>query len=289
MKEGEYVVNTNANSNVINKVFSQDMLNELINTGFSKILNYAYSTLTTDPDEAISNYEKIKTLYDLLNKNYRNEYFYKNTMINKILVGIHSVSTTTALSELPINNSIADLIMINGNAIVYEIKTELDSLRRIETQINDYYKAFANVSIVADKKHKEKILRKYRHSPVGIYTITNRNTISTIKKPAFYSEMLDPVVMFRILRKPERYRIVRSFYGEIPQFNQFEEFEELYKLFNVICIKDLYKAFIMALKERSNVKKHKEQFDTIPREIKSLVYFKNPLPLQYEKLDYSLK
>ena len=69
-------------------------------------------------------------LYDRLKKEYRNEYFYKNTLLNKLLLGVHSTNTTTALAELPIGKAKADFVLINGKAVVYEIKTELDNFER---------------------------------------------------------------------------------------------------------------------------------------------------------------
>lgn len=273
-----------SNSFMLNKVFTQEMLNELMSVGNSTILNNVFSIYFDVKDNKVSEYEKIKLLYNLMDKNYRNEYFYKNTLINKILVGIHSVNTTTALSELPINNSKADLVMINGKAIVYEIKTELDSLQRIETQIRNYYKAFNQVSIVIDEKHKEKIINMYGDSPIGIHIITNRTTISTIRKPKVYSDLLDPLVIYKVLRKPERYQIIREFFNDIPDFNQFEEFDQLYKLFSSIKIEKLYSEFIKILKERNHVKRNRDFFDIIPREIKSLVYFNDPVASQYKRL-----
>ncbi|MBU5889902.1 sce7726 family protein, partial [Vibrio cholerae O1] len=77
----------------------------------------------------------------------RNEYFYKNTLLNKLLLGKHSLNTTTAITEIPINKSKADFILINGKAVVYEIKTGLDSFERLESQIEDYFKAFVNVYV----------------------------------------------------------------------------------------------------------------------------------------------
>lgn len=278
-----------SNSFILNNVFTQEMLNELISIGNSQILNNAFSVFYDSNDDNMSDYNKIELLYNLLDKNYRNEYFYKNTLINKILVGVHSVNTTTALTELPINNSKADLVMINGNAVAYEIKTELDSLQRIETQIIDYYKAFKQVSVVIDNKHKEKVVEKYGASPVGIYTITNRTTISTLKKPEIYNKLLDPLVIYKILRKPERYKIVNKYFNNIPNYNQFEEFDELYKLFCSIKIETIYREFIKILKERSRVRNNKKYFDVIPKEIKSLVYFNDPITSEYKRLIDTIK
>ena len=53
------------------------------------------------------------------------------------MLGIHSLNTTSAIVELPIVDSIADFILFNGKAVVYEIKTELDSLERLEGQFSE--------------------------------------------------------------------------------------------------------------------------------------------------------
>ena len=65
---------------------------------------------------------------------------------------MHSVNTTTALTEVAIAKSKADFVLINGKAVVYEIKTELDNLERLCSQIDDYYKAFDHVAVVTYEK-----------------------------------------------------------------------------------------------------------------------------------------
>lgn len=278
-----------SNSYILTKTFTRQMITELINEGNSITLDKSFIEIYHREKSNISNYRKIQMLYGYLTKYYRNEYFYKNTLINKVLVGIHSVNTTTALTELPINKSKADIVMINGKAVVYEIKTELDSLQRINNQINDYYKAFTHVSVIIDKSHEEKILKEYWDSPVGIYILTDRVTIQTIKEPEQNYKLLDPLVMYKVLRKAERYDIVNKFYNKIPEFNQFEEFDEVFKLFKSIEEKKMYSEFILKLKERSKVKQDKKYFDDIPKEIKSLVYFEDPGKSDYIQLGETLQ
>ena len=59
-------------------------------------------------------------------------------MLNKLLLGRHSINTTTALTQIPINKSKADFILINGKAVVYEIKTELDNFEFIKNTYENY-------------------------------------------------------------------------------------------------------------------------------------------------------
>ena len=48
-------------------------------------------------------------------------------------------------------------VLINGKAVVYEIKTELDNLERLESQIDDYYKAFEHVAVVTYEKNLKQL------------------------------------------------------------------------------------------------------------------------------------
>jgi hypothetical protein len=69
----------------------------------------------------------ISVAYRHLNEHYRSEYYYKNTIANKLLIERHDLNQTTLINEFRIGGSIADLVMVNGVNTVYEIKTELDS------------------------------------------------------------------------------------------------------------------------------------------------------------------
>ena len=135
------------NSILINRFFTRNTLKELINEGESATYSAAIRRYVADSSN-LSNLECISEIYFFLKSQYQNEYYYKNTLLNKLLLGIHNPHTTTALTEVPIGNSKADFILINGKAVVYEIKTELDNFERLDGQIADYYKAFSRVAVV---------------------------------------------------------------------------------------------------------------------------------------------
>ena len=133
--------------NIINNFFSQKTFRQCFEKKDDTVYKEVIKRYISDADGK-DNAKLISEIYTVLKKGYRNEYYYKNTLLNKLLLGVHSVNTTTALTEIPISNSKADFVLINGKAVVYEIKTELDNLERVENQINDYYKAFDHVAVV---------------------------------------------------------------------------------------------------------------------------------------------
>lgn len=223
-----------------------------------------------------------------MNKEYRNEYFYKNTLLNKLLLGRHSLNTTTALSEVPINRSKADFVLINGKAIVYEIKTELDTFDRLFSQLADYYKAFDHVSVVTSENNYAKVMDLLKDTNVGISILTRRNTISLRKEPVQDRGKLDFITMFKVLRRVEYEEIIMDYYGELPETNQFSYYKECFKYFKQIPINHSYEAMLVILKKRARVQIDAYD-DIVPYELKSLAYFSKYTKEDYTKLDSFLK
>lgn len=100
-------------------------------------------------------------------------------MLNTLLLGKHSVHTTTAITQIPIGKAIADLILINGESVVYEIKSDLDNFDHLRDQIQAYYQAFDHVCVVTPEASFSKLQSMLGDSPVGIYVLTQRNTIGS--------------------------------------------------------------------------------------------------------------
>lgn len=280
------------NSNVLNRVFSKKTISELLSSGKSDILNSTFNKYLTEEIscESYTNKLKIEKLYKVLEKQYRNEYFYKNTLFNKLLLGKHSLNTTTALTELWVNKSKADFVLLNGKAVVYEIKTALDNLDRLDSQINDYYKLFSYVNIVVDERHALSILESYKDEPIGIYTMTKRNTLSCIKKEEEYIQELNFETMYKVLRKNERMNVLLSYYRNLPEFNSFDEFEKNFELFIKIPKKVVHNLTIEQLKKRGNIIiSNLDLFKEVPYELKALVYFSFLSTKKYSKFELKLE
>lgn len=79
----------------------------------------------------------------------RDEYIYRSAITKKILLGKHSLRTASMLNEFRVGNSKADLVILNGTATVYEIKSERDSLARLVNQIKDYKRVFSAVNVTS--------------------------------------------------------------------------------------------------------------------------------------------
>ena len=169
------------NSRAINRVFTRKVISDLLESGRSDTFDYVVKRYIDDP-ESKSHGQLISEIYAHLNKQQRNEYFYMNTLLNKLLCGIHNVNTTSAFSQVRIGHSIADFVMINGEGRVYEIKSDLDNFDRLYDQLRDYFCAFSKVSVLASIHELEKIhevLASFGDmgDAVGIYVLSERGTI----------------------------------------------------------------------------------------------------------------
>ncbi|MDT4762561.1 sce7726 family protein [Sphaerochaeta sp. PS] len=221
--------------------------------------------------ETRDNSEVLSELYQFMAKHYRNEYVYQNTLLNKLLLGKHSTKTTTALMQIPIGKSIADFILINGKARVYEIKTELDDFSRLKTQLNDYYKAFAQVCVVTSEDRAPRILTMLKGSPVGVSVLTKRNTLSLRKEPLEERGFLSHRVLFQVLRKTEYEQIILQVTGQLPQVPPVFQYRACLESFGTIEMEKLYPMVLATLKRRNSLTE--EYCLGIPYSLRSLRYF----------------
>lgn len=77
----------------------------------------------------------------------------------------------------------ADLVsIINGNMIAFEIKSELDSLSKLESQINDYIDVFNKVYVVLAEKFKDCSVIPKLPKKVGIFYIKHNDKIICHRK-----------------------------------------------------------------------------------------------------------
>ena len=256
---------------LLNRAFTQRQLNQLLQSGYMEYVVKAAERYDLMCDDFLTMLQRV---YKYLAHHHRNEYFYKNEMLNKIVIGKHSLNTTSALRELPVGKSIADFVIINGKAQVYEIKTELDNLDRLDSQLNDYFKAFGYVNVITDPKNIDLISTKINEN-VGIYCLTNRNQIHCVRKAKKNISKIDSYTMFKVLRKPEFEAINSEEFGYLPEVGASKYYIYNYHLFKKISREKQQDYLVHYLKERyfQRYKGKGDLLKEIPSELRELVYF----------------
>ena len=267
---------------ILNQVFLKSTFSKLIAGEdcpvFTEVLNrYVRNS------EGKTNGECISSIYRVLGKSYRNEYFFKNTLLNRLLsTKPHDISNTMALRELPIAKSKADFILINGEAVVYEIKTGMDSLVRLRSQLEDYYKAFSKVVVVTEPGMSDEVLTFLDGTPTGV-SVIDRSVIKCVKPPVEDRTSLNLETMFRILRKTEFETLIKTEFGYLPATTAAKYYDACFELFNKIDVEKAYGLFTRTLKGRCHIAK--DLYLKVPKELRFLVYFSEYKESDYIKLD----
>jgi len=151
--------------------------------------------------------EAFDEAFDRLARSYRNEYVYKNTIVSKIVFGRHSPRTASALLELHAGTSIADVVVFNGTSTVYEIKTDLDSLTRLQSQMSQYSEHFERCYLVTSFARSSAVLDTVPPY-VGVIGIRKNGALAEIRPATGGLDRLSARAMFGLLRRDEVLRIL---------------------------------------------------------------------------------
>ncbi|TMU82072.1 sce7726 family protein [Pseudomonas fluorescens] len=189
----------------LSKIFSTSNVEELASGNVEHIINVAHS-YTDFLSKGFTPAEVYDVCYKDLSRNYRFEYFFKNVVANKIVIGRHRLSTATLLSEFRVGSNKADCVVLNGNSTCYEIKTDLDNFSRLNDQLEAYAKIFDKTFVVVAEGHREYALNNVADN-VGVIVLTGRNTLSEVRSARIVSSKIDPEVLVRSLRRSEYFSI----------------------------------------------------------------------------------
>ncbi len=209
---------TNQYNPYLVRIFSNNVISDLVQDKHSNLLSEILnnSGLLNNLDINITLREFFDTAYKYLFKTYRSEYIFKNAIANKILLGKHSLNTSIMLTEFRVANCKADTVILNGTSNVYEIKTEYDSLDRLDHQITAYENFFDRIYVITISNQVNKVIKAVSDN-IGIIIYTNRNTIRKIRDAKSNKENVKPEVIFDSLRKNEYCDIIKDKFGSLPE------------------------------------------------------------------------
>jgi len=87
-----------------------------------------------------------------------------------------------AVPELSLFSAVADMVVVNGDIHIYEIKSKNDSLTRLQKQLERYKNCAHKVTIVADKKFIPSLLKKPNMKNVGIISVDDNMRLTQVKE-----------------------------------------------------------------------------------------------------------
>ncbi|MCC8410001.1 sce7726 family protein [Mucilaginibacter sp. UR6-1] len=242
--------NKKAYNYALAQLFSPSLLKKLQNFSDEKNIEFLIKDSGIYPNDDDWNLIKgLQLTYDYLKLNYRCEYIYMNEIANQLLLKYHNDNSATLLKEVSSNLSIADIIIINGSTVAYEIKTELDSLDRLPSQIDSYKTIYDKINIVTHQA-AVKLLKKKLDNSIGIIVLDDNGTLIEIRKAVSNQELFDPIKAVFTLRQSELIKAYEKYVSKIPAMGTALIYGFCHNWFINLNPDDARRVFTEALKSR---------------------------------------
>lgn len=235
------------------KLFSSKRIAEIASGNFSYLLDVA-ARYQSSLESTFTAAEVVDLVYADLSKDYRSEYFFKNTVAQKLLLGRHSVNTATILPEFRVGRSKADCVILNGSSTCYEIKSDFDNLDRLPEQLSYYKRIFDKTYVVVGKSHLNKVLNLCCDD-VGIIELTPRKSLRVIREANTSKDPVDVPILMRSLRVDEYKEITSKVSGESIEYPNTEIFSVCESILINSPSSDVRQAFCSTLKRSRKVEK----------------------------------
>lgn len=172
-----------------------------------------------------------------------------------VLKSAHSDLQTIVIDELGLRNGgvRADIAVVNGKLVGYEIKTERDTLARLPSQIQAYSEVFEKAFIILSDNHLEDALGLIPDW-WGIYRI-KRKTDGSFTFPCIRHARINrnqnTFTLARLLWKPEALELINSIFSD--PFKTTLNKQAIYQLLSQnFSQKKMSKVVIQYLKQRDN-------------------------------------
>ena len=188
----------------------------------------------------------------LKRKHCRHEYIYKTALTQKVLLGVHNLQTASMLTEFRVGKCKADYAILNGTATVYEIKSERDTLSRLERQLAAYMKVFAKVNVIAGENHIKSVMDLVPKE-VGVLKLSDRYQISTLREGKDVPERTCPATIFDAIQLKEAKLILEDLGVEVRNVPNTQLDKELRSRFISLKPYDAQYGMVRILKKTRNL------------------------------------
>jgi hypothetical protein len=239
----------------ISRLFASSVIREMARKGKSPLFaRLASQSLLLESPTAS---RRVCDLFDsafsfLKREGYRDEYIYKAALTHKILLGKHSLQTASMLNEFRVGECKADLVILNGTSTVYEVKSERDSLSRLERQVAAYARVFAQVYVIAGENHVSAVIASVPKD-VGVLRLNGRHKISTLREAADRPERTSPAAIFDSIRTLEARMILQSRGVSVPVVPNTELNSALRQLFIKLDPHEAHDGMVQMLRKTRNL------------------------------------
>jgi hypothetical protein len=274
----------------LSQLFGASVLTEIANTGTSEfaisVLRESGFTNILSPLRTLGNV--FDDLYSYLKTHYRCEYIYKNAIANKILIGRHQSVNSSLVNEFRVGSTKADIAIFNGTSTVYEIKTELDTLGKLERQISSYRNVFDKIYVITDESQISNISYELDED-IGIIALTKKYSLSLKRQASSNISNTNPNWIFDTLRRSEYCQIIKDEFGIVPDVPNTKIYSVCKELFSQLTPEVAHRKMVEILRIRRRDNTFVSFLNDLPHALKMAGLAAKFTAVQRSKFTQSLK
>jgi hypothetical protein len=161
--------------------------------------------------------DALNDAYGFLSSHYRNEYVYKNELIE--FAGSHFQDDAVPISELNVSwfQGRVDFVVASHDFVTaFELKTSLDSLARVEKQARLDMQIFGRLYIVCDPSWTLRVCDKVP-AGIGVLEFHEDGSFVLQQDARDNRDAVDCDATFRCLRQAEYQAVVSRHFGSLPK------------------------------------------------------------------------
>ena len=229
--------------------FSRSAFKDILDFNDFSHIKWLYDRYGTRRPQSISYLDYLKKIYSAISKEYQCEYVYKNELLGHI-VKMYGTKNTCAFNEFRVGNSIVDIALFNGESRAFEIKTEYDTLKRLDKQLDDYKRVFDKCYLVIP--HKKADLYNDIDETTGIITLKRDRGHIILQniREAQQNNSFDLDLLMSCLRTKEYESIIKKWFGRLPDVPLCRMYNDCLCLLRKIPNQELKEMFLTEVKGR---------------------------------------
>lgn len=260
-----------AQLSALTRLFSAAVFREMAKKGrsglFRRLVEQADLIARADPRATVG--DTFDSAFEILKvAGHRDEYIYRAAISQQVLMGTHSLRTASMLSEFRAGSCKADLVILNGTATVYEIKSERDSLARLANQVENYKRVFAKVNVIASEGHVEGVLATVPDD-VGVLCLSKHYQIEPVREAFDCPARICPVTVFESLRTAEAVTILRAMSVKVPVVPNTQRHAAMRDLFATLDPAALHVEMVRTLKRTRDLAPLGDFVDRLPESLQA--------------------
>lgn len=218
----------------------------------------------------------------------RDEYVYRSALTHNILLGRHSLNTASLLTEFRAGSCKADVAILNGTSTVYEIKSERDTLSRLENQLQNYRKVFAKVYVVVAEPFIDQV-RQLTDDDIGVMSLVRWDRVKTVREAVDRADAVCPLTIFDSLRLAEATEILNSFGIDAPDLPNTKMRAALQERFAALPARPLHAEMVRVLKRSRSLASLGPLVDQLPHSLRPAALSTRLRLSDHERLITSLR